>query len=168
LPEALTDGEHPFDPSVHLCAVVICRTEHHNLHVGLLHRSRDGSEAVLHLGWLNDLDLSWPWSRLWVCPDAEPEKLRSAAGHCRRIWSAFQKNQTFPYALGDFTSSFDTRGALVLAPGAKGLTCATFVMAVFRAAGVELVVEEGWPIRIEQDNAWIEQVASLHQTTSRC
>ena len=161
MPEALTDGEHAFDPSVHLCAVVLCRTEHHNLHVGLLHRSIDGRAAVLHLGWLNYLDISWPWLRLWVCPDAEPEKLRAAAGHCRRIWSRFQKDPTFPYALGDFASSFDARGALVLAPGSKGLTCATFVMAVFRAAGVELVVEEGWPIRIEQDLLWLRGIAGF-------
>lgn len=161
MPEAVFDEEQAFDTNARRCALVLCRTEHGNLHLGLLHRAQSGQAAVLHLGWLDYLDIRWPWPRLWVCPDAEPEKLMSAAGHCRRIWTRFQQDKTFPYALGDFASSFDARGGLVLAPGSKGLTCATFAMAVFRAAGVELVLEEGWPIRVEQDVQWLRALAGL-------
>ncbi len=159
MPQAVIDGEQAFDPNVQRCAVVLCRTEHGNLHVGVLHRVEPGRAAVLHLGWFDYVSMQWPWLRLWVCPDTEPELLMLAAGHCRSVWSKFQRDGTFPYALGDFASKFDAAGGLVLAPGSKGLTCATFVMAIFRAAGIGLVVEEGWPVRVDEDRLWLASVA---------
>ena len=161
MPRAVVDGELPFDPDVQRCAVVLCRTEHGNLHVGLLHRVERGRSAVLHLGWLDYVSMTWPWLRLWVCPETEPEKLLLAAAHCRSAWARFQTDGTFPYALGDFESTFSETGGLVLANGSKGLTCATFVMAIFRAAGVELVTEADWPIRIDEDRRWLDGVASF-------
>lgn len=157
----MIDGEQAFDPNLQRCAVVLCRTERGNFHLGLLHRGWEGRAAVLHLGWLDYLSTTWPWVRLWVCPEAEPEKLMSAAGHCRRIWSRFQVDRKLPYALGDFASSFDAGGSLVLEPGSEGLTCATFVMAVFRAAGVELVIEDGWPKRVVDDRRWLADIAGF-------
>ncbi|MCK6514912.1 hypothetical protein L6R46_07655 [Myxococcota bacterium] len=84
-----------------------------------------------------------------------------AAGQCRRIWARVQRDKTFPYALGDFGSTFDDRGGLVLAPGSVGLTCATFVMAVLRSAGVEVLLEEGWPVRSEQDAFWLQALVGF-------
>ncbi|MEQ1571873.1 MAG: hypothetical protein ABMA64_39970 [Myxococcota bacterium] len=161
MPEAVVDGELAFDPYVQRCAVVLCRTEHGNFHVGLLHRAAPGRAAVLHLGWLDYLSMTWPWLRLWVCPETEPEKLMTAAGYCRRIWTKFQEKGVFPYALGDFASTFDLSGRLVLAPGSRGLTCATFVMAVFRTSGVELVDEDEWPIRVDDDRGWLQVIAGF-------
>ena len=104
--EAALDGERAFDPNLHRCAIVLCRTEHGNLHLGLLHRAETGNAAVIHLGWFNFVSMTWPWLRLWACPETEPEKLMLAAGHCRRVWAKFQEDGTFPYALEKMEDAF--------------------------------------------------------------
>lgn len=159
--EAVFEAETPFDPDTQLCAVVLCRTEHGNFHVGLLHRAEKGRASMLHLGWRDYLSTEWPWLRLRVCPDCEPENRRLAAGYCRLIWRKFRQTRTFPYALGDFASTFDAEGNLVLKRDSPGLTCATFVMAVFRASGVELVDEVGWPVRVDEDRRWLAAIANF-------
>jgi hypothetical protein len=49
----------------------------------------------------------------------------------------------------------------MLGPGAKGLTCATFILAVFNSVGVKLVDEEGWPIRQDEDRRFLEVVRNF-------
>lgn len=158
--EAVFDKEVPFLDQPLRAAAVLCRTQHGNLHAGVLYR--DGNRAsVLHLGWKDHLDRQWPWSRLWAAPDIEPERLLSIAGLCRRIWRSYQRSRQFPYGIRFAGSSFDARGKLVLGPGARGLTCATFILAVFKAIGVKLVDEEDWPVREQQDRAFLGTIASF-------
>ncbi|WP_428265090.1 hypothetical protein [Haliangium sp.] len=157
-------GEAVFDDQVRFldqplrAAAVLCRTEHGNLHAGLLYHNGT-ADAVVHLGWQDTLDRSWPWARLWATPDVEPEQLMSVAGFCRRIWRSYERTRRFPYGIRFAGSTFDERGRLRLGPGARGLTCATFVLAVFRAVGVDLVDESDWPVREEDDRAFLATLA---------
>lgn len=82
--EAAFDHEVPFLGQTLRAAAVLCRTEHGNLHAGVLYRDGDAA-AVLHLGWQDYLSRHWEWARLWATPDVEPERLLSIAGLCRRI-----------------------------------------------------------------------------------
>ncbi len=156
LREPALDQDFPFAAGNLPAAAVLCYTEWGNLHIGVLYM--DGSPKILHLGWQDYLSADWPWLRLWAAPSTEAENLMRTAGYCRRIWKRFQQNRTFPYALGDFGADFDEQGALRLPPGSVGLTCATFVLAVFRAAEIDLVSEEGWPIRPEEDLLFLESI----------
>lgn len=150
-----SDDETPFSSQPLRAAAVICRTPYGNLHAGVLHR--EGTrDAVLHLGWQDTLYDDWHYQRLWAAPDAEPERLRSVAGYCRRIWSRFLVAKSFPYGLGFDDSTFSPDGQLRLGPRAAGLTCATFVLAVFNAVGVRLVDETTWPVRRDDDREWLE------------
>lgn len=49
----------------------------------------------------------------------------------------------------------------MLGEGARGLTCATFILAVFNAMGVTLVDEGDWPVREEDDRAFLAAVAKF-------
>jgi hypothetical protein len=156
---ATFDDESRFLDSGHRAAAVLCRTEHGSLHAGVLHLDRKDEVQVLHLGWFDRLSTEWKWRRLWATPEAEPEHLRLVSGHCRRIWKRYRESGTFPYALAWCGSDFDGRGRLRLGPESKGLTCATLVLAVFKAAGVDLVDEADWPVRKEEDHRFIDGVA---------
>jgi len=140
-------------------AAVICRTEHGNLHLGIYFKEPGGSASILHLGWEDTLKMNdWNWDRLWASPNTLPEFLDSAAGYCRLVWSEFKKSRSFPYALAFHGTSFDAQGRLVLGNGARGLTCATLVLAIFKAAQVDLVDENSWPTRTEEDREFLEFV----------
>jgi hypothetical protein len=157
------EEDRPFLKQPFPAAAVICRTEQGNLHAGVLYKNR-GEAAILHLGWEDLLSRNWRWRRLWAAPDVEPERLLSVAALCKVVWDDFEQSRTFPYALRYLETSFDAvTGKLRLAPGAKGLTCATFILAVFNAVGIVLVQEDLWPVRQKDDRKFLDHI-SRHAT----
>lgn len=156
---AVYEDESSFVASGVPAAAVICRAEHGNLHAGILYRDGD-SEAILHLGWEDHLAThrGWSWQRLWAAPNVAPERLRFIRSYCRRIWNEFEENQEFPYGITFGGSHFDASGRLMLAAGSRGLTCATFILAVFRSVGIELVDEASWPVRTERDRQFMARL----------
>ena len=158
--EAAFDDEVAFLDQPLRAAAVLCRTEHGNLHAGVLYRDGDKA-AVLHLGWQDYLSRDWEWTRMWAAPDVEPERLVSVAGLCRRIWRTYERSRTSPYAIRFAGTSFSADGQLVLGEGARGLTCATFLLAVFKAVGIELVDEADWPVREEADRAFLDTISNF-------
>jgi hypothetical protein len=140
-----------------LAAVVLCRTPHGNLHAGLLFKVH-GEPHVLHLGWEDQLRNHWDLGGLWTAPEVQPEHLFVLARMCRMVWRRFESERKLPYALGYMGTTFDSDGRLVLASGARGVTCATFILAVLGSVGIELVDEPTWPVREDEDRAFIESV----------
>lgn len=143
-------------------AVVLCRTEHGNLHLGVFHRLAGGNVGVLHLGWEDYVSMEWSWQRLWASPAVPPERLRSVSGLCRLIWEEYRATKKFPYGLHYASQFFTHDGALQRdATTESGLTCATFVLAVFRSVGIELIDLSSWPVRENEDRAFLAVVASF-------
>lgn len=148
-----TSGEPP--PPVQ-AAAILCRTPHGNMHAGLLHRKPGQPLEFLHLGWEDSLSQGWSWPYVWACPGLEPERLKSVAAYCRLVWKEFERKKRFPYGIAFHQTSFHPNGRLKLGEGARGLTCATFILAVFNAVGVQLVNEDSWPIRKDADLVFLE------------
>jgi hypothetical protein len=127
----------------------------------------DGRESVLNLGWKDRLTKDWKWMRLWASPDVEPERLVSVAGKCRLTWESFTKRRTFPYGLTWLQSVIDPMtGEPRITPGAKGLSCATFILAMFLSVGIELVREDEWPVRQDDDRKWLEGLRCVSWSSS--
>jgi hypothetical protein len=132
---------------VPLVAVALHRPEHWcATHAGMAYRSR-GSLRVLHLGaheWLNDEpanDADW----LYAVPSVAVEDGEYLAGLCRRIIRAHAAGK-IPYAFEfEADSRFDPNSGKYVGPPGSGLSCSTFVAAVFRAAGVPLILLPTWP-----------------------
>lgn len=156
--EARFDSEESFESSPAYAAAVMCRiAEGGNLHAGLLYKL--GKEVrVLHLGWENDLKNTWRWPRLWAAPDLKSQRSFALSALCTRIWKKFEKDKTMPYGLGFYQSTFTDTG-LRLNGKAVGLSCATFILAVFNKLGLALVEEETWPVRQENDNEWYDRLS---------
>jgi hypothetical protein len=174
LGDAAFEDESPFLEQPLGAAAVICRTSRGNLHAGVLHRDDKGQAAILHLAWKDTLSVIWAekrqdpaappleWERLWAAPSSvEPERLRSVGGRCRLILKQFKSTKKMPYAFNVGRTKFSVGGQLKLGPGAKGITCAGFVLAVFESVGITLLDETTWPIRKEADRAHLEFLKPL-------
>lgn len=161
--KAVFECNTPFLSQPFPAAVVVCRSEHGLLHSGVLYRAKKGDAAVLHLGWENHLYNTWNELRLWAVPDTEdPRRVRHIGALCRLIWKRFTESKVFPYAIPfSSQSSFDLdTGDLIPGPGCVGLTCSTFVLAVFQSMYVTLIDDE-WPVRQEEDRAFLKRLREI-------
>lgn len=86
----------------------------------------------------------------YVHPAIDDIDLASLAGFCSLLNAKCPK---LPYGLRFGTSSFDDSGRFVAGPNETGLTCATFVIAIFEWAGVPLIDISTWQARAEDEQA---------------
>ena len=126
-------------------------------HVGVLQRTGGQPVRVVHLAFhhrLREEAASDKWG--WVEADVVDDKLRLVAAFARRVHRSHQ-NGKVPYALRLATTRLDRQGRLFLGTSERGLTCATFVILVFREMGVELIDPDTWEQRsderVAEDNA---------------
>lgn len=156
-------GERPIDSS-QVVAVLIGESGVDQRHIGIFHRSADSGSALLHLAWHCRLqnDAALPdYMKVWIAPRFTPRRLVQVAALCRRIW---RKNDEggIPYAFSNPSGAFDVAtGEILLGPTQFGLTCASFVFAVFDAAGLKLAQYETWPVDRVGDQEWQEKIIAL-------
>jgi len=138
-------------------------------HIGILHKRIDRNPSMLHLVWHhklinNDLDSIVKENYYVIIPiNLDPESGRALAGLCRRI---IKRNPQIPYGIIFEGSNFSKDGILRLGKRSHGLTCATFVMAVFASFGKDLLREDEWILR-KQDIAWHSSIIkTLEETKS--
>lgn len=79
---------------------------------------------------------------------------------CRRVWMR-HKQRGLRYGFRYDRSRFESTGELRLGSDEVGLTCATFLLAVFRSVGVELLRLDEWPERAEDEKRWTALLAML-------
>ncbi len=118
------------------------------LHTGILYRpAGDGTPRVLHLAFHHQLRSEPPsdgWR--WVVPDLDAYDLEYVAALCRLI-ADNPANRDVPYAFRFIDSGIAEDGSVLVGTSDRGLTCATFVLAIFRAVGVELLALDAWSTR---------------------
>jgi hypothetical protein len=148
-------------------AIAIAALTGEQRHTGLLHRDEEsGRVLMLDLQWHHRLRNETPANRfLWVDPAAHPRRLAQVSDICRLIWRANQKGG-IPYGFSPPTDCFDAQtGGYLFGPTALGLTCATFVLAVFHRAGLPLATYESWPTDRPGDKEWQERILQLLERT---
>jgi len=156
--------EKPFEGVQH-AAVAIRGSVGGQRHLGILHRDIDSNSVLmLHLAWHHQLRNESPKpAYLWVDPAIHPRRLAQVAAICRLIWRMNQKGG-LPYGFSPPNDCFDAKtGRYLLGPTQHGLTCATFVLAVFHRAGLQLVQYETWPIGREGDVEWQRNIVAMLQ-----
>jgi len=124
-------------------------------HIGMLYRTAEGEPAkILHLAWHHQLRSDPPSQSYpcWVRPWIPNERALAIAAFCRRIWKKAGDDQV-PYGFSAPSAFFDHSGALISGSAKVGLTCASFVLAVFDSAGLPLVRLEEWPSPTPDDKA---------------
>jgi hypothetical protein len=132
------------------------------IHVGLLYKIDDGAALMLHLRWHFDVKNEAPKDEYrWIQIDIDEINRRTLAGLCRLIANRADK---IPYGLNYNGLYFSATGEYLTHALGEGLTCATFVMAVFATYKIPILKLAEWGIRPD-DIAWqFGQVRRMQQT----
>lgn len=147
--------QRPFAEIRHV-AIAIAVVRDGQQHVGILHKEDALNEVKLgHLAWHNQLKESQPKENyLWIDPPIPGPRGRQVAARCRQILRANER-RGIPYAFSPPNDCFDAQTAnFLIGPSRTGLTCATFVLAVFDAAGIRLADYASWPAQRAGDDEW--------------
>jgi hypothetical protein len=117
-------------------------------HIGLFFRESHGELKFLHFAWHCTLRLEIPSDKYVGFKVSLPEeRAEIMAEFCEMIWEQHHSG-TIPYGLRKPTSAFNLEdGSIQLGDEACGLTCATFVLAIFDAMGFPLLAYEEWRSR---------------------
>jgi hypothetical protein len=157
--------QRPFEHVSH-AAIAVRSVDPQQRHLGILHRvSGSGDVMLMHLAWHCDLKNIPPKKTyLWIDPAIPTPRLRQVAAMCRKVWRS--NGPSVPYAFSPPNDCFDqATGQYLLGPTRFGLTCATFVLAVFHAAGLRLIEYESWPEDRPGDIEWQRKIlAALRRT----
>jgi hypothetical protein len=132
-----------------------------------LYRYGDDSPRVLHLAWNRSLQdekhesLGEHWGPVaWIEPAIPKRAITGMVAVCRLAASRRATNE-LPYSFRFKDTKIDPgRAELVFGAGETGLTCATFVLAMFAGHGISLVKTDTWVSR-DDDSAWQKEIVSL-------
>jgi hypothetical protein len=142
-------------------SVSIAESENGQRHVGICVRNMRTTE-VLHLARHNQLTKERLDPEAWFgCMKTQLPEARQRQVIARASLVYDSNGRFIPYGFTFPTGAFDGEtGKSVMGPSGKGLTCATFVLAVFEFAGIRLVAYDDWPVRAE-DEAWRQHILDL-------
>jgi hypothetical protein len=134
-------------------AVSVERNQSCGLHAGVLYKQSNEVFAKLHFCWHRVLR-SGPPNRgdVFAVPDTQfdDDKMWLAV-FCARVARNIP-GKNIPYNLEhDESVRFDRDSGELQLNGATGLSCATFIVAVFRSAGHPLVDASDWPKASDDD-----------------
>lgn len=122
-------------------------------HIGLLCYDASGKALrFLHLAFHEDLRESDDISKcvLWIEAKLETEQANVIAAQARLIFGKHGLGGV-PYGFSPFNGYFGAKGEIRWSAVGNGLTCSTFVLAVFDRGGIRLVRGETWPTDREED-----------------
>jgi hypothetical protein len=128
-----------------------------NNHAGVLYRDDDNNQIyILHLvgtgnqsgkclasrdGWTP------PWG--WVIPQLKREELQLARGYCHLVYD-LKEEISYGFRFGLDHRFAEGTGMLQLTKDCRGLTCATFILAILHSINIRLLDLDSWEDRPEE------------------
>lgn len=141
--------------STHWIAVTVERNSDCSRHVGILYRDTSRTLLHLHFAWHRSLQQDTvSGERVCALPDFKFEEHEEwLSTFCSRIARSAAK-RTVPYGLkNDGAVTFDAETGEAKIVGDAGLSCATFVVSVFRSGHHPIVDMTDWPPATPEDAA---------------
>jgi hypothetical protein len=131
------------------------------IHSGVLYNDPMEDPRILHLAFhaivkdepLPDANCLYYWVRLHI----DNDRAATLAGFCRRI---AKRRPRIPYGIVYEGGRLADDGTAELSGRQVGLTCATFVLAVLKHAGYDMLDLGTWPPR-EGDDVWHAHIVKL-------
>jgi hypothetical protein len=128
------------------------------LHAGILYVGLDRAVRLLHFCWDRDGRDEVPRDPyFWVQPGLRKSIARSLAALCRLVAKANALARVPWQFRYDPALVFDRGSGQRKGASGEGLTCATFVLAMFESIGVRLVDVKSWPSR-PCDESWKKRI----------
>jgi hypothetical protein len=153
----------PFDVERSEVAIAITPAES-DYHSGLFFVNEHDEATVLHFAFHSDLRseslenclIAWWWAE----PRILPERAKAISALCNLVWKRYGRNG-LPYAFKYLNGCFHTgSGIFDLGPNCNGLTCSTFVLAMFLSCRIKLIKEEEW-LQRDGDKARQEAIVAI-------
>jgi hypothetical protein len=150
-----------YSPNLLKNAVVAFRRHAQGTHVGMGYRAKNGNWQFLEMRGHLDVNIGplegSKKGYLWIDPSAmiHGTKMLMVTTRCR-LFEKRKENRKIPYGFSDYHRAFNEESDFAATSECIGLTCSTFVLALFDSAGIELVVLDTWPIRYD-DQQWQAQ-----------
>lgn len=139
------------------------------LHCGIVYKYQNKFNAI-HLAWhyflKHDGNPNCFPKYLFVKSNIHQYRQNSIAAMCRLILN-LQNEIPIPYGLLYSGGSFTKEGILCLDSRENGLTCATFVLAVFKSCDIQLIDIDRWEQR-DSDSEWHKSIIESLQRTKVC
>ncbi|MBF0296456.1 MAG: hypothetical protein HQL96_14805 [Magnetococcales bacterium] len=149
----------PFPASERELGIAIRSIDEGQNHVGIVYSLND-TARLCHLAWHHKLlDEPLAGEYYWGAIGLHEHVQSQIAGYIALLK---QNQRVVPYGFSYDKPPFDDRGRYQAMAIGKGLTCATFVMAVFERQGCPLLIKDNWPDRPE-DKVWMERILTLLQ-----
>ena len=128
-------------------------------HSGILYLNPEGEAKLLHLENNRTLTKESPNSDfVWLHVNLPDIVKNLICLHCDIISENSQGK--ILYDIDPTGITFDIDGVFTQKVPHTGLTCGTFILAVFRDVGIELINQNHWPIR-ENDIKWQKMIVNL-------
>lgn len=139
--------------------VVIKEVTENQRHIGLLFRTDKQNEPkMLHLAFHYRLQCEQP-SGYWLhCSGFDEDEQLLLAVWFENVWLV--NKERIPYGLAYSSNGyFDVSGTFVQSNKNCGLTCATFVMALFNDFGFQIINVDTWESR-DSDSVWQNDIVT--------
>jgi hypothetical protein len=156
--------QKPFDQIADLGIAIRTIGGEQQLHIGLLYKIDASPALLLNLRHQLDLRNELPSDEYrWIQIDLHEINRRAIATLCRLIAS---KSQAVPFGF-TYTGLYFTQIGDFISHGlGHGLTCATFVMAIFETYSIPLLRTGEWPRSLPADMLWQGRQVALVQQRS--
>lgn len=164
MPLVQPSSSAPFSAVASLGVVVrsvppIDRSTNFALHAGFLYKIDNAEPRISHLAWhyrLEDKPAEGPY--LWANVGLDDVSCRVVAA-----WLADRRANPaqIPYGIDSAGVCFDSETQdFIPPPVGKGLTCATYIVAVLKHLGFPLLAEITWPRDRADDVSWQEAIVT--------
>ena len=132
-------------------------------HVGMVYRSHNAKTMLLHLGWHRSLrHHEWEGEYHWMELGGLDRELQETLADYAVFVADAHPGSSIPYSV-IFREGrhFDANGQFINMNDGSGLTCATFLLAIFSDFGLPLIDVSGWPASRDGDFTWLRDI--LHK-----
>lgn len=145
--------------------IAVCRNSFGYNHLGIVTTSVSGSLEVLHLAFHHILAFEPHTSSIfspcvWVEPDIHLSAKLRIRSKIKAILRSQRRGAKLPYGVRYTDGLFDEEGGLRLGDDDCGLTCATFVIAIFSSVGLNPLDVSSWKSRPD-DGEWHDSIVDL-------
>lgn len=162
-----------FEPEVNspagldVLGTAIAAITKNQIHIGILFRGPDNHIKFLHLEWHHRLKCEPPRDNfLWLQSPLDEPNRDAIAAYCELV-AEKGKNDQIPYGIDLDGSGFDPdTGKFDSSNEYAGLTCASFVIQIYRALRIPLVDLSNWPAR-KNDRNWQRSIIARLEESGR-
>lgn len=136
-------------------------------HIGLVYKAHNSKIMLLHLGWHHDLrHHEWRGKYYWLELDGIDKELQETFADWAVLVANASPGIPIPYSvIFRPDKNFDQNGQFINSIDGSGLTCATFLLALFSDFNLPLIDIYDWPEARKDDLSWVRKILSFLRNT---